>query len=380
MLAGANMAVDGAIQPGLAVWVRNGRIAAVGPDQPGAAGRFALPKDALLAPGFVDAQVNGGGGVLFNDTPTRQAALAMAAAHRRLGTTAILPTLITDSAAVMRRAADAAEEAAASPHGGVHGIHFEGPFLSQARPGVHSADLIRAPLSDDIEFLRAAARRMRVLLTAAPETLADADIATLSQAGIILSAGHSAAAFERVSAAMANGLRGFTHMFNAMAPPTARAPGITAAALSADEAFCGVIADLIHVHPAMLALLLRCKRRDRIMLVSDSMAVAGTDLVGFSLQGKTILRRDGMLATEDGTLAGADLDLAQAVRNMAALPGVTVAQAVAMASEVPAAFLRLDHEVGRIAPGCRADFCLLGPELEIFGTWVGGDFQKAPGA
>jgi N-acetylglucosamine-6-phosphate deacetylase len=380
MLAGADMIVNGQRQSGLAVRVENGRVLSVGADEARAAGRFALPADALLAPGFVDIQVNGGGGVLFNDTPTGPAALAMAAAHRRLGTTSILPTLITDRPEVMRRAGEAAGDAADVAHGGVIGVHFEGPFLSPKRPGVHRADLMRDMPPADVAFLRALAAKMPVLLTLAPECVNDADMARLAAGGVVLAAGHSAAPFERVAAAMQHGLRGVTHVFNAMPPAAARDPGIVAAALVSDELFCGVIADLIHVHPAMLGLLLRCKRRDRMILVSDAMAVAGTGLASFSLQGRTILRREGRLMTEDGVLAGADLDLAEAVRNMAALPGVSVAQAIAMASEVPAAFLRLDHVIGRIAAGCRADFTLLGPGLAALGTWVGGAFQKAPGA
>jgi N-acetylglucosamine-6-phosphate deacetylase len=380
MLAGADMIVNGVRQSGLAVRVEHGRIKSVGPDALSACERFALPADAVLAPGFVDVQVNGGGGVLFNDTPTAEAALAMAAAHRRLGTTSILPTLITDRPELMRRAGAVACDAVQAVDGGVLGVHFEGPFLSHAKPGVHDPALIRAPGPDDIAFLKTVAARVPVMLTVAPETVDVADLAQLIAAGVVLSAGHSAATFGQTTEALAAGLWGFTHLFNAMAPSTAREPGIIAAALCADDAFCGVIADLIHVHPAMLGLLLRCKPPDRIMLVSDAMPVAGTDMAGFVLQGRDILRRDGRLVTADGTLAGADLSLAQAVRNMMSLPGVSLAQAVGMASSVPAAFMRLGQDVGSIAPGRRADFVLLDKDGHVLGTWVGGVLQGALGA
>lgn len=380
ILAGADMIVDGARQSGLAVRVHDGRILLVGPDEPRASERFALPAGAVLAPGFVDVQVNGGGGVLFNDTPTGAAALAMAAAHRRLGTTAILPTLITDRREVMRHAGEAACDAVSVANGGVIGVHFEGPFLSQKRPGVHRADLIREMAPDDVAFLENLADCVPVLLTLAPECVDDADLARLAAGGVVVSAGHSAAPFERVVTAMEHGLRGVTHLFNAMPPATARDPGLVAAALGAEELFCGVIADGIHVHPAMLGLLLRCKRPDRTMLVTDAMSVAGTDMAGFVLQGRDILRRDGKLVTADGTLAGADLSLAQAVRTIAALPGASLAQVIGMASWVPAAFMRLEHDFGSIAPACRADFVLLDPALNVLGTWVGGVFQGAPGA
>jgi N-acetylglucosamine-6-phosphate deacetylase len=380
ILAGADMIVDGKRQSGLAVQVHHGRILLVGPDEPRASERYALPADALLAPGFVDIQVNGGGSVLFNDTPTRAAGLAMAAAHRRLGTTAILPTLITDRPEVMRRAGEAACDAIDVANGGVIGVHFEGPFLSPKRPGVHRADLIREMAPDDVAFLENLAARVPVLLTLAPECVDDDDLARLATGGVVLAAGHSAAPFERMVTAMEHGLRGVTHVFNAMPPATARDPGLMAAALGMDDLFCGVIADLIHVHPAMLGVLLRCKRPDKIMLVSDAMSVAGTDEAGFVLQGRDILRRDGKLVTADGTLAGADLSLAQAVRTMAALPGVSVAQAIGMASWIPAAFMRLGLQIGSIAPARRADFVVLDPDLNVLGTWVGGDYQKAPGA
>jgi N-acetylglucosamine-6-phosphate deacetylase len=381
ILAGCAMIIGGEIRSGLALRLGGSRILSVDADRPAASGRIALPPDAILAPGFIDIQVNGGGGVQFDATPTQAAVHAMAASHRRLGTTAILPTLITEAPDIMRQAASAAAEALiADPHG-ILGIHFEGPFLSPARPGVHRADLIRPPAEPDLAWLADFAGGFggRVVMTVAPEVIPVAYLDRLAAANIVVLAGHSAASFEDMAQATAHGLRGCTHIFNAMAQLAARAPGIAAAALTNDALFCGVIADLIHVHPAMLALLLRCKPRDRIMLVSDSMAVAGTELAGFTLQGRKISRGEGRLVTEDGVLAGADLSLAQAVRNMAAQPGVTLAQAVSMASAVPAACLGL-HDRGAIAPGNQADLVLLGADLEVLGTWVAGGCQGPAGS
>jgi N-acetylglucosamine-6-phosphate deacetylase len=325
----------------------------------------------LLAPGFIDVQVNGGGGTLFNDTPTADAALAIATAHRRLGTLAIMPTLITSPEADMRAAAAAMAPAVAAD-AGVIGIHFEGPFLSPARPGVHRRDLIRPADEADLALLTNLAARAAgpVLLTLAPEIVPHHTQMRLAAAGVILSAGHSEAAFEAVRPP----LRGMTHIFNAMPPLTSRAPGVAGAGLVGDF-FAGLILDGIHVHPAMARLLVAARGVGRTMLVSDAMSVAGTDMQEFSLLGRKILRRAGRLETEDGVLAGADLCLADAVRNAVAWLGVDVADGVAMASAVPADFLGLGHERGRIAPGLRADLVLLGPDLQVLGSWLGGVWQ-----
>jgi N-acetylglucosamine-6-phosphate deacetylase len=380
-LAGAALLLDGAWQPGLGILVRDGMIEAVLPETAAlSADRVALPPDALVAPGLIDIQVNGGGGILFNDDPTPGAARAIAAAHRRMGTTAILPTLITDGFTQMRAAADAVAQAA-GPGTGIAGIHFEGPFLSPLRPGVHVQSLIRPPEEADLCLLEALAARLDgpVLLTLAPEVVEDAVLHRLSRAGIILAAGHSVAGFERCAAALSAGLTGFTHVFNAMPPMAARSPGIAAAALLDRESWCGVIADGIHVHPALLRLLFAAKPADRIILVSDAMPPVGTAIDSFQLQGRTIMRRQGRLETEDGTLAGADICLLDAVRCAIRLLGLAPAQALALASATPAAFLRQQHRIGRIAPGLQADLLLLTEDLSVLGTWVSGAWQGQAG-
>jgi N-acetylglucosamine-6-phosphate deacetylase len=368
---GCRVLVEGAWRSGVGVLVEAGRVVAVLPvgEAPSGVG-VALPGDALLAPGFVDVQVNGGGGVLFNDDPSVAGARHIAAAHRRLGTTGVLPTLISSGLKTMRAAAGVA-----CVGGGVLGVHFEGPFLSPLRPGVHRLDFIREPGEADVALLEELAGRCPVLVTLAPECVGVAAMHRLASAGVVIAAGHSAAAFE----AMVPPVRGVTHLFNAMPAPAAREPGVVAAAMLGDF-FAGVILDGVHVHPAMLRLLFAVKPAERIMLVSDSMSVAGTDAAEFVLQGRRILRRHGRLTTEDGTLAGADLSLAQAVRNAVSILGVPVESAIAMASAAPADFMRLSHEVGRIAPGLRADFVLLSPGLEVLGTVFEGVLEALPGA
>ncbi len=373
-LTGCPVVTGGSALPGLGVLVEGGMIRAVLPDdaRPAATQR-ALPPECLLAPGLIDIQVNGGGGVLFNDAPTDEGARHIAAAHRRLGTTGILPTLITSERAIMAEAAAAARDFVV-PGSGCLGVHFEGPFLSTAKSGVHLPALMRAPDEVDFALLRdlAGAVDGAVLVTVAPECAPAEAWHRLARAGVVLSAGHSVAGYEEVGPSVT----GVTHLFNAMEAPAARAPGLVAAALLSDR-YAGVIVDGVHVHPAMLRLMMACKTPERVVLVSDSMAVAGTELAEFVLQGRRILRREGRLTTQDGVLAGADLSLAQAVRNAVGMLGVGVAAAIGMASANPADFLGMGDRYGRIAPGQVADLVLFDGDMAVAGTWIGGSWQAS---
>jgi N-acetylglucosamine-6-phosphate deacetylase len=302
--------------------------------------------------------------------------LAIARALRRSGGTGLLPTLITDDRAKMAGAAEAVIAASRAYGSGILGIHFEGPFISPNRPGVHNPRYIRPLDEEDIVFLTGLPERMpqgRVLLTIAPEEVEGSVIARLAEAGIVISAGHTVASFERAREAVEHGLRGFTHLFNAMPPINSRQPAVTTAALTGRETWCGIIVDGVHVHPAVLKMALAAKGADRFFLVTDAMPPVGTDATGFELYGQRILRREGRLVTEDGTLAGADIDMASAVRNCVHMLGLPLEKALAMASLRPAEFLRLDDRFGRLAQGYRADLVLLGPDLEVLNTWVGGE-------
>jgi N-acetylglucosamine-6-phosphate deacetylase len=373
-LTGARLFTGSETLDGFGVLIEDGTILDLCP-APGTGEVIRLPEDALLVPGFIDAQVNGGGGVLFNDQPTEAAIRTIIAAHRRFGTTGLLPTFITDDATKMHTAAHAAASLAAKRGSGVLGLHLEGPFLNPERRGVHSAEFIRRPEPTDIDALCALARQFpggRLLVSLAPEMVEDDAIGRLAAAGIAVSGAHSAASFERVEAAIRAGLSGFTHLFNAMPPIANRSPGIAAAALADPGSWCGIIADGVHVHPALLRLGLRAKPRGKVFLVTDAMPPLGTDAEAFILYGEKITRRDGRLTTAAGTLAGADLDLPQAIRNCVALLGLDLEEALRMASLYPAEFLGLAGRRGRIAPGYAADLTLLGPGLEVLDTWVEG--------
>jgi N-acetylglucosamine-6-phosphate deacetylase len=329
----------------------------------------ALPPGTWLAPGFIDVQVNGGGDALFNDTPTPETIAAIAAAHRRFGTTGLLPTLISDTQEKMRRAGDAVA-AAVRLCPGVLGIHFEGPFLSPERAGVHDPAMFRAPDNGDLALLTAP-RPGATVVTLAPECVSQGFVAALARAGVRVALGHSMATYEETRAAIGEGLTGFTHLFNAMRPLGARDPGPIAAALEEARAFYGLIVDGEHVAPAMLRLALRGAGQG--MLVTDAMPPVGGSCGEFRLGETQITVRDGRCTTADGVLAGSALDMAAAVRNCVRLIGMSLADALRMASAVPAAFLGLSHRLGHIAPGGRADLVALDPgEVRLLATWVAG--------
>lgn len=343
-------------------------------DLPASMPRRDLPAGAWLAPGFIDVQVNGGGDVLFNDAPTPQGIAAILAAHRHFGTTGLLPTLISDSAEKMR-AASAAVTAASGSCPGVLGIHFEGPFLSPERAGVHDPAMMRPPTPEDLDLLTAQQDGV-TLVTLAPECVPPGFIASLARAGVRLALGHSMATYAETRAAFAEGLTGFTHLFNAMRQMTAREPGPSAAALEEKRAFYGLIVNGKHVAPAMLRLALRGAGTP--VLVTDAMPPVGGRRQSFVLGGRQIRVRDGRCTTADGTLAGSALDISSAVRNCVRLLEMTLPAALRLAGAAPAAFLGLGNRLGHLAPGYRADIVALDPAaVRVLATWVAGEEGSA---
>jgi len=375
-LAGARIFDSERWHDGSAVLIRDGAIA-------GIVRQSDLPADAavqrldggMLVPGFIDAQVNGGGGVLLNDTPTAEAMDRIAAAHRAFGTCRLLPTLITTGTDTMR-AALAAARAAGS---GVAGLHLEGPHLAPARKGVHDPGFMRRMTDADVEMLLAA-NVGRLLVTLAPEQVAPAQVRRLVDGGVVVSLGHSDATYEQAMALFEAGATGVTHLFNAMSPMQSRAAGMVGAALDAGAVWCGIIADGLHVATSMLGVALRAKRPPgRLFLVTDAMPTVGSTLTSFKLGERTIERQsdqkgDRLTWTESGgtpVLAGAHLDMASAVRFCVNALGVPLEEALRMASLYPAMFLRLDDKHGRLASGHVADIVHLGADLTVRQTWLG---------
>jgi len=374
LFTGAVLFDGEAFVDGQAVLVENGAIAALIPrGQSVAADTIIELKGGVLAPGFIDAQVNGGGGVLFNETPTAKGVRAIANAHRAFGVTAMLPTLITDTPEKTRAATAAVKDAIAAGCPGCLGIHLEGPFISPARKGAHNGGHIRPMSEADVEFLLGLDIDT-VLVTLAPDIVSPEHIRRLSDAGIIVSLGHSDATYDEVARAVDAGARGVTHLFNAMSPLGHRAPGMVGAALELGDLWCGIIADGHHADAAALRIALRAKQPPgRLFLVSDAMPTVGDAGDVFTLNGRAVTRAGGRLTLADGTLAGSDLDMASAVRFAIRELGVERAEALRMASLYPAMLLRRDDRHGRIRPGYRADFVHLSDDDAVQSVWVAGE-------
>ncbi|WP_120495969.1 N-acetylglucosamine-6-phosphate deacetylase [Kiloniella sp. EL199] len=326
---------------------------------------------ARLVPGFIDVQVNGGGGVMFNQDTSLTGLQSIAQAHRRYGTTGMLPTLITDDRPIMESAISALQQAVDGNEPGILGIHLEGPYLNQIRKGVHQEDKIR-PMETDALHLLTGLKGAKTLVTLAPEKNTSGIIRQLVECGVLVAAGHTAGIYDDYQAAFSEGLSCFTHLFNAMTPMDSREPGAVGAALDHDDSWCGLIVDGYHVHPATLRNAIKAKKRGKMMLVTDAMATVGSDQDFFELYGQKIYSREGRCTTAEGVLAGAHLDMATAVRNTVEMLDLSHDEALRMASLYPAEFLGLGNELGRIEKGYRASMVLLDDADLVLDTWVDG--------
>ncbi len=368
VLAGENFRDD------VAVLIEDGRISAVvASDDPAVAAAEAQVDlgGGWLLPGFIDAQVNGGGGALFNNQTDVDALRTMVAGHRRYGTTGMLPTLISDDAEVMARAVQATREAIAAKVPGVLGIHLEGPYIAPARKGTHDAGKFRVPDADEVRMATSLDNGV-TLITLAPERVPQETIRQMVANGAIVAAGHTAGTYDEIRVGLDAGITGFTHLYNAMSPLQGRDPGTVGAALEDADSWCGVIVDGVHVHPASLRVALAAKPRGKVFLVTDAMPMVGSDNPAFELYGEVITAVDGVVRNAAGALAGSALDMITAVRNTVGLLGLPLAEAARMASTYPAQFLGLADRYGQIAAGYQADFVLLDSDLQVQATWIAG--------
>lgn len=372
-LANARTLTDDGWRDDLAVVLDGERIAALVPRSDPSLRDMRLQDlgGAMLLPGFIDVQVNGGGGVLFNEAPTVETIRRIGAAHRRYGTTGFLPTLISDDLDVMRAALAAVEQALIEGVPGLLGIHLEGPYLAAARKGVHDAKYFHVPGREELALLCTPHRGVR-LITLAPDQVPAQSIRMLADAGVVVCAGHTAADYDTTRAALRAGVRGFTHLFNAMTPFGSREPGVVGAALEDPDSWCGIIVDGHHVHPASLRVAIAAKARGKMLLVTDAMPPVGADSPEYVLNGETIIARDGVCQTAQGVLAGSALDMAGAVRNSVQLLGLPLDEAARMASTYPAEFLGLGASHGRIAAGARADLVLVDDSCRVLQSWIAG--------
>ncbi|MFO0317865.1 MAG: N-acetylglucosamine-6-phosphate deacetylase [Hyphomonadaceae bacterium] len=360
------------ILSGQTLLVSGGKIEALGPDLaiPAHYARYDLSGD-ILSPGFVDIQVNGGGGALFNDAPTVETIATIAKAHAKFGTTSLLPTLISDDLDKVAQAIAAVDAAIEAGVPGVLGIHLEGPFLNARRKGVHDASKFKVLDQNAIELLTSLTRG-KTLITLAPETAPPGAIAELVRRGAVVFAGHTEASYEQIIAAEAEGLRGFTHIFNAMSQLASRAPGVVGAALASPTAFSGLIADGVHVHPANMALVARLLGPQRTVLVSDAMPTLGSDQDWFELKGEKIFARGLTCYTPDGVLAGSNLSMHDALGVMMQQAGIQLAEALQMASHAPALAMGIEVQVGQLVIGAQADFVQLDADANLVKVWQNG--------
>ncbi len=363
-----------------ALLTKGGRVAGVVPDTEVPSGYQVIALDGgLITAGFIDLQVNGGGGEMLNNAPTIETIRTICDAHFQFGTTSLLPTLITDTKERTDAAILAVKTAAAQDIAGVIGLHLEGPHLSIARKGAHDAALIRPMQTADCRQLCALAGELpSLLLTVAPESVTPTQIADLCDAGAVVSLGHTDTDYQTARAAVASGATCVTHLFNAMSQLGNRAPGVVGAALDTEDLFAGLIADGIHVDPAVIRIAVRAKQgKGRLFLVTDAMAPLGTEMNAFTLDGRKISRRNGRLTLPDGTLAGADTDMISAVRFMTTEIGVDVDEALRMASLYPAQLLKREGEIGSLVAGARADIVHLDKRLQIVNVWRHNSFSGA---
>ncbi|MDN3639287.1 N-acetylglucosamine-6-phosphate deacetylase [Simiduia curdlanivorans] len=328
-----------------------------------------------LIPGLIDTQVNGGGGALLNDKPSVATLCTIGDAHRKLGTTSFLPTLISDDLSVVGATIKAVSEAMAKKVPGVIGVHLEGPFLNSLRKGVHNAEKFKVIDEQAFELLTSL-KSGKTYVTLAPECTTPEMIKRLADAGVIVAAGHTAATYEETKLALDSGLKAFTHLFNAMTPLTSREPGVVGAALEDHHSWCGIIVDNYHVAPATLRVAIAAKAKGKMVLVTDAMPTVGASEKSFILNGEKIFAKDGRCATANDTLAGSDLDMIGAVKNTHELLGLALGEAIRMASTYPAEMLGMASELGQLKPDFRANCITIDDDFNVHHSWIDGQLVQ----
>jgi N-acetylglucosamine-6-phosphate deacetylase len=332
-------------------------------------------ENGILAPGFIDLQVNGGGDLLFNNAPCSATVNTIHAAHRATGTTSMLPTVLSDTPEVQQAAVEAVREARFNGNPGIAGIHIEGPFFEASRRGAHSSSMIRTPQAQDIDWL-CTLQDLPVMLTLAPEHAQPGQIKQLADGGIYVCAGHTNASYQQIVEAAGEGLQGVTHLYNAMSPLSSREPGTVGAALDQDGLWAGIIADGHHVHPASIRMACALKPEGKLVLVTDAMATVGGRRDSFELYGEVIRAHEGRLVNSNGLLAGSAIGMIDAVRYTHRTVGLPLEQCLRMASLHPAATLKLDHTLGRINSDYRADLVHFDENFIVHNTWLAGQRQS----
>lgn len=329
-----------------------------------------------VAPGFIDLQVNGGGGFLFTDTPTEKAIASIFEAHKRFGTTNFLPTIITTSLDNIILALDTIKKCLSQVNYGVLGIHIEGPYINVKRAGVHDKKHIRPLVDKELKILLEKGGNVIKILTIAPEVVDKNYIKILQSKGIHVAAGHSDATYDQAIDAFRNGVSSVTHLFNAMSQFGSREPGLVGAVLDDDDVYASIIADGIHVHFSSLRVCKKTKKKNKLLLVTDAMPPVGKPGLSFKLGELEICYQDGKCITKDGTLAGSALDMATSVRNCVQKIGIPMDEALRMASTYPAEYLGISDKYGRIEPGYLANLTIFNNQLFVKGVVISGKYES----
>jgi N-acetylglucosamine-6-phosphate deacetylase len=336
----------------------------------------AILTGGVLAPGFIDLQVNGGGGAFFTNDTSVDAIQTMLDGHRPTGTTSLMPTLVSDTRAVHQAGVKAVADAVAAGIKGVLGIHVEGPFFDMARRGAHNERYVRTMEQADIDWLVESVKAQhdfKVMLTLAPEHAAPGQIKQLASAGVVVCAGHTDGHYADVIAGLKEGLSGFTHLYNAMRPTIGREPGVVGAALEDANSWCGIIIDGYHVHAASARIAYAAKPKGKMYLVTDSMSTVGSSEKSFQMYDETIYEKDGCLVNAEGRLAGSAIGMIDAVRLNTEWVGVTLAESLRMASLYPAEFMQADKYLGRVVSNYRADLVHFTDDYRVTHTWIAGE-------
>ena len=324
----------------------------------------------ILAPGFIDLQVNGGGGVLFNNSPNKESLNTIIKAHQFFGTTSIMPTVISDSLEVLEQCIKTVTEEIKN-NSSLLGIHIEGPFFNTKYRGVHQKQYISAINSDYLNLFESL-KGFPVMLTLAPECISSQQLKHLTSLGIKTLAGHSDASYDELDDAIKNGLDGFTHLFNAMGQISAREPGVVGSALHFENTFASIIVDLHHVHPSLIQLAYQLKPKGKLFFISDSMATINHGKPSFELYDEVVNESDGRLVNSEGKLAGSSITQIDAVKNVYQKCNIPLNQALAMASRYPAEYLGIENHLGSLKPGYRADLVHFDSNFKVHNVWVSG--------
>ena len=324
----------------------------------------------ILSPGFIDLQVNGGGGKLFNNSPDKESLNTIIEAHQHFGTTSIMPTVISDSLNVLKRCTTTISEEIEN-NKSLLGVHIEGPFFNVKYRGVHQKQYINTINSDYLNLFENL-KDFPVMLTLAPECISTKQLKHLKSLGFKILAGHTDASYDQLEEAIKYGLDGFTHLFNAMGQISAREPGVVGSALTFDNAAVSIIVDLHHVHPSLIQMAYKQKPQGKLFFVSDSMATIHHGEPSFELYDEIVSESKGRIINSEGKLAGSSITQIDAIKNAYQSCNIPLNEALAMASRYPAEYLGVANYLGSLKSGYRADLTHFDLDFQVQNVWVAG--------